>query len=52
MRPIQNKLYIGGSFVDSLDGALIDSFNPHDNSFITKVDAGSATDVELALAVP
>lgn len=50
MNAIQNKLFIGGKFVDALDGATIDVFNPHDNSLITRVAEAQAADVDLAVA--
>ena len=50
MSSIQNKLFIGGKFVDALDGATIDVFNPHDNSLITRVAEAKAADVDLAVA--
>jgi aldehyde dehydrogenase (NAD+) len=50
MNSIQNKLFIGGKFVDSLDGATIDVFNPHDNSLITRVAEAKAADVDRAVA--
>lgn len=49
MKPIQNKLFIGGKFVDAQDGATIDVLNPHDNSLITKVAEAKAADVDLAV---
>ena len=50
MNTIQNKLFIGGKFVDALDGATIDVFNPHDNSLITRVAEAKAADVDAAVA--
>ena len=50
MNSIQNKLFIGGKFVDALDGATIEVFNPHDNSLITRVAEAKAADVDLAVA--
>ncbi len=50
MSPIQNKLFIGGKFVDAKDGATIDVLNPHDNSLITKVAEAKAADVDAAVA--
>lgn len=50
MTSIQNKLFIGGKFVDALDGATIDVLNPHDNSLITRVAEAKAADVDAAVA--
>lgn len=50
MKPIQNKLFIDGKFVDALDGATIDTINPHDGTVITAVAEAKAADVDLAVA--
>jgi len=50
MQNIQNKLFIGGKFVPAVDGATIDTINPHDGSVITKVAEAKAADVDLAVA--
>jgi aldehyde dehydrogenase (NAD+)/betaine-aldehyde dehydrogenase len=50
MGTIQNKLFIGGQFVDAKDGATIDVLNPHDNSLITRVAEAKAADVDAAVA--
>ncbi len=49
MSTIQNKLFIGGKFVDAKDGATIDVLNPHDNSLITRVAEAKAADVDAAV---
>lgn len=49
MSSIQNKLFIGGRFVDAKDGATIDVLNPHDNSLITRVAEAKAADVDAAV---
>lgn len=49
MSSIQNKLFIGGRFVDAQDGATIDVLNPHDNSLITRVAEAKAADVDAAV---
>lgn len=49
MSSIQNKLFIGGTFVDAKDGATIDVLNPHDNSLITRVAEAKAADVDAAV---
>jgi acyl-CoA reductase-like NAD-dependent aldehyde dehydrogenase len=45
----QNKLFIGGEFVDALDGATIDVVNPFDGSVLTKVAEAKAADVDRAV---
>ncbi len=50
MNNVQNKLFIGGKFVDALDGATIDVLNPHDNTLITRVAEAKAADVDAAVA--
>jgi len=47
---MQNKLFIGGQFVDAEDGATIDVLNPHDNSLITEIAEAKAADVDKAVA--
>jgi len=49
MSAIQNKLFIGGKFVDAKDGATIAVHNPHDNSLITQVAEAKAADVDAAV---
>lgn len=49
MSSIQNKLFIGGKFVDAKDGATIEVLNPHDNSLITRVSEAKAADVDAAV---
>ncbi len=49
MNNVQNKLFIGGKFVDAHDGATIDVLNPHDNSLITRVAEAKAADVDAAV---
>lgn len=46
---IQHRLFIGGEFVDSLDGATIEVLNPHDGSVITEVAEARASDVDRAV---
>lgn len=45
----QTKLFIGGRFVDALDGGTIDTLNPHDGSVIAKVAEARAVDVDRAV---
>lgn len=47
---LQTKLYIGGQFVDALDGATLDVINPFDGSVITSVAEAKAADVDRAVA--
>ena len=43
---MQNKLFIGGEFVDAIDGGTIEVFNPHDGSVITEIAEARAADVD------
>jgi len=45
----QNKLFIGGEFVDALDGATIEVVNPFDGSILTRVAEAKAADVDRAV---
>ncbi len=46
----QNRLFIGGAFVDSLAGTTIDVHNPHDGSLLTSVAEAREADVDRAVA--
>ncbi|MCY4192255.1 MAG: aldehyde dehydrogenase family protein [Rhodospirillaceae bacterium] len=46
---IQNKLFIGGAWVDGVEGKTIDVLNPHDNSRITTIAAATVPDVDKAV---
>ena len=46
---VPDKLYIGGRFVDALDGKTLAVLNPHDNSTIADVALASAADVDRAV---
>ena len=46
----QNKLFIGGEFVDGVDGATIEVLNPHDCSVLTEIAEARAADVDRAVA--
>jgi len=46
--PIQ--LFINNEFVDALDGATFDVFNPFDNSLLAKVAEAKPADIDLAVA--
>src|SRR6267154_1800547 len=45
----QNKLFIGGEFVDARDGDTIEILNPHDNSKLTDIAEARAADVDKAV---
>ena len=46
---MQNKLFIGGEFVDAIDGATIDVIDPHDGSLLAKVAEAKEADVDRAV---
>jgi aldehyde dehydrogenase (NAD+) len=46
---LQTKLFIGGEFVDALDGATIDVVNPYDGTVLAKVAEAKAADVDRAV---
>lgn len=46
----QNRLFIGGEFVDAVAGTTIDVHNPHDGSLLTSVAEAREADVDLAVA--
>ena len=43
-RAFQNRLFIGGEFVDAAEGGTIDVLSPHDNSLIARIAEGRAAD--------
>ena len=45
---VPDKLFIGGRFVDALDGRTLPVRNPHDNSVIAHVALAGAADVDRA----
>jgi aldehyde dehydrogenase (NAD+) len=45
----QNKLFIGGEFVDAREGGTIEVLNPHDNSKLTDIAEACAADVDLGV---
>ncbi len=45
----QNKLFIGGEFVDAADGGTLEVLNPHDSSVITEVAEAREADVDRAV---
>jgi betaine-aldehyde dehydrogenase len=46
---VQTKLFIGGRFVDAVDGATLPVLNPHDGSAIANVALAGPADVDLAV---
>jgi acyl-CoA reductase-like NAD-dependent aldehyde dehydrogenase len=46
---MQTRLFIGGEFVDSVDGDTIDVLDPHDGSLIAAVAQAKAADVDRAV---
>jgi len=46
---IANRLFIGGEFVDAVEGGRIPVLNPHDNTLITEVAEARETDVDHAV---
>ena len=49
-KSVQNKLFIGGEFIDGDAGGTIEVLNPHDNSPITEVAEAREADVDKAVA--
>jgi acyl-CoA reductase-like NAD-dependent aldehyde dehydrogenase len=47
---IPHRLFIGGKFVDAVDGATLTSLNPHDNSAIVDVAMAGKADIDKAVA--
>jgi acyl-CoA reductase-like NAD-dependent aldehyde dehydrogenase len=46
---LQDRLFIGGEFVDALDGATFETINPHDGSILATVAEAGVADVDLAV---
>src|SRR5215831_15215240 len=46
----QTRLFIGGEFVDAVEGGRIPVTNPHDNSLIAEVAEARAADIDRAVA--
>jgi aldehyde dehydrogenase (NAD+) len=46
---MQDKLFIGGEFVDAVDGATFDVLNPHDQSKLAEVAEARPADVDRAV---
>ena len=45
-----NKLYIGGQFVDAIDGEKIPTYYPATGEFLHEFPRGKANDVDAAIA--
>ncbi|HUN52635.1 MAG TPA: aldehyde dehydrogenase family protein [Candidatus Sulfotelmatobacter sp.] len=45
----QTRLFIGGDFVEALDGARFATLNPHDGSVLAEVSEAKAADVDRAV---
>lgn len=46
---MQTKHFIGGRFVDALDGATLEALNPHDGSTLAEVAAAGKADIDRAV---
>ena len=46
---IETRLFIGGDFVDAVEGGRIPVINPHDNSLIAEVAEARAADIDRAV---
>jgi aldehyde dehydrogenase (NAD+) len=46
---VQDRLFIGGEFVDALDGATFEDRNPHDGSVIAHVARAGTADIDRAV---
>jgi acyl-CoA reductase-like NAD-dependent aldehyde dehydrogenase len=46
---IQDRLFIGGRFVDALDGATFETRNPHDDSVLAHVAEAAPADIDRAV---
>jgi acyl-CoA reductase-like NAD-dependent aldehyde dehydrogenase len=46
---LENRLFIGGEFVDALDGATFPTLNPHDGSVLAEVAEAGTADVDRAV---
>ena len=47
---IEARLFIGGEFVDSVDGGRIPILNPHDNSLLAEVSEAREADIDRGIA--
>ena len=46
---LQDRLFIGGEFVDAVGGGTVEVRNPHDGSLLAEVAEGQAADVDRAV---
>ena len=46
---IETRLFIGGEFVDAIEGGRIPVTNPHDNSLLAEVAEARGADVDRAV---
>ena len=46
---VQDRLFIGGEFVDALDGTTFEVFNPHDGSKLADVAEARPADIDRAV---
>ena len=46
---IEARLFIGGEFVDAVNGRRMPVLNPHDNSMLAKVSEATAVDIDRAV---
>ncbi len=49
-RDLETRLFIGGEFVDAIDGGRFETVNPADGAVLAEMSAGSAKDVDAAVA--
>ena len=47
---IRDRLFIGGEFVDALDGATFETLYPHDGSVLARVARAGTADIDRAVA--
>ena len=47
---MESRLFIGGEFVDALDGAHVEVIDPHDGSVLARAAEGKESDVDRAVA--
>jgi acyl-CoA reductase-like NAD-dependent aldehyde dehydrogenase len=47
---VQTRLFIGGEFVDALDGRTLPTLNPHDGSTLAEVAEAGPADIDRAVA--
>ena len=47
---MESRLFIGGEFVDALDGAHVEVIDPHDGSVLARAAEAKESDVDRAVA--